>query len=469
MEDSLSSDSADRASSQAPSRRRLRDAIDELVLASPARTAMLGFALVAAIVTTLLALPVAARGPGSASFADAVLVAVSAVCVTGLTPVVTEQQWSSFGFGVITVAIQVGGIGILTAASLLGMAMSKRLGVRQRLLAAQATGTSQLGQVGSLLRVVMLTMIVAEVVVAALLLPRFLLRGEGIWQALWHAVFYSVSSFNNAGFTVHPGGMEHFVDDPWILGVIGAAVFVGSLGFPVVFVMSVFWRTPRAWDLHTKLTITMSGALVLVGWALLLLFETSNPRTLAEKGPVATAGEVLFLSIMSRSGGFATMDVESMSQTSHVLLDVLMFIGGGSGSTAGGIKVTTLAVLVLVAIAEARGLKDTTAFRRRLAPSSIRLAVTVLLAGAGIVVLGTMVMLSVTDEPLDLVLFEVVSAFATCGLSVGVTERAPDEGLYVLSALMLVGRLGTITLASALSQRSQTRRYRYAEERPIVG
>lgn len=171
MEDSLSSDSADRASSQAPSRRRLRDAIDELVLASPARTAMLGFALVAAIVTTLLALPVAARGPGSASFADSVLVAVSAVCVTGLTPVVTEQQWSSFGFGVITVAIQVGGIGILTAASLLGMAMSKRLGVRQRLLAAQATGTSQLGQVGSLLRVVMLTMIVAEVVVAALLLP----------------------------------------------------------------------------------------------------------------------------------------------------------------------------------------------------------------------------------------------------------------------------------------------------------
>lgn len=459
---------SDRAD-QVVGRRRLRDVVDSLVLSSPARTAMIGFVLVAACCAALLSLPVALADTGAASVADAVLVAVSAVCVTGLSSVVTEQHWSPFGIGVITVAIQVGGLGILTAASLLGMAMSKRLGIRQRLLAAQATGASQLGHVGSLLKVVLLTMIVAEVVVATLLLPRFLLRGEEFWTALWHSVFYSVSSFNNAGFTVHPGGMEAFADDPWIMAVIGAAVFVGALGFPVVFVMSVFWRTPRAWDLHTKLTLTTSALLVAGGWLLLLLFEADNPRTLGDKGRFATAGEALFLSVVSRSGGFAVVDVADMSQTSHVLLDMLMFVGGGSGSTAGGIKVTTLAVLGLAALAEARGLTDTTVFRRRIAPSSIRLAVSVLLVGATIVSVGTMVMLSVTDEPLDFVLFEVISAFATCGFSVGVTERAPDEGLYVLSVLMLVGRLGTITLASALSQRTQTRMYRYAEERPIVG
>lgn len=451
------------------SRRRIRDVVDSLVLSSPARTAMIGFVLVAAACTALLCLPAAAAGPGAASVADAVLVAVSAVCVTGLSSVVTEQHWSAFGISVITVAIQVGGLGILTAASLLGMAMSKRLGVRQRLLAAQATGASQLGHVGSLLKVVLITMIAAEVVVASLLLPRFLLRGEDFWTALWHSVFYSVSAFNNAGFTVHPGGMEHFADDPWIMTVVACAVFVGALGFPVVFVMSVFWRTPRAWDLHTKLTLTTSALLVVGGWLLLLLFEAGNPRTLGDKNWIATAGEALFLSTVSRSGGFATLDIADMSQTSHVLLDMLMFVGGGSGSTAGGIKVTTLAVLGLAALAEARGLQDTTVFHRRIAPSSIRLAVSVLLAGATIVAVGTMIMLSVTDEPLDLVLFEVISAFATCGFSVGVTERAPDAGLYVLSALMLVGRLGTITLASALSQRSQTRMFRYAEERPIVG
>src|SRR5690606_14263555 len=159
--------------------RRLQDAVDSLVLASPARTAMIGFVLLAALCTGLLCLPAALNDPSAHSLADAVLVAVSAVCVTGLSPVTMHEHWSPFGMGVITVAIQVGGLGILTAASLLGMAMSKRLGVRQRLMAAQATGTFQLGRVGSLLRVVLTTMIVAEVVVASLLLPRFLSRGEG--------------------------------------------------------------------------------------------------------------------------------------------------------------------------------------------------------------------------------------------------------------------------------------------------
>jgi Trk-type K+ transport system membrane component len=460
---------ADARDEQSGRARRLRDVVDSFVLASPARTAMIGFVLLAAICTALLCLPASLNDPSQHSPADAVLVAVSAVCVTGLSSVTMHEHWSPFGMGVITVAIQVGGLGILTAASLLGMAMSKRLGVRQRLMAAQATGTSQLGRVGSLLRVVLTTMIAAEVVVAALLLPRFLARGEGFGEALWHSVFYAISSFNNAGFTIHDGGGAAFADDPWILAVLATSVFVGSLGFPVIFVMSVFWRSPRSWDLHAKLTLSTSVLLVLGGWVLLLVFEAANPATLGFRGWFDTAGESLFLSVMSRSGGFATVDIAELSDSSHVLLDMLMFVGGGSGSTAGGIKVTTLAVLGLAALAEARGLVDTTAFNRRIAPSTIRLAVSVLLAGATIVSIGTMVLLAVTDEPLDYALFEVISAFATCGLSMGVTERSTDAGLYVLSALMLVGRLGTITLASALSERSQKRRFRYAEERPIIG
>lgn len=449
--------------------RRLRDLVDAKVLRSPARAAMIGFVAVALGCAGVLSLPVSLNDPAARSFADAVLVAVSAVCVTGLSSVDLQEHWSPFGIGVITVAVQLGGLGILTAASLLGMAMSKRLGVRQRLLAASATGMSQLGQVGSLLRVVITTMIAAEVVVGLALLPRFLLRGEPFGEALWHSVFYSVSAFNNAGFTVHDGGGAAFADDQWIQAILATAVFVGSLGFPVIFVMSVLWRRPRAWDLHTKLTLTGSLALVVGGWLLLMLFEATNPRTLGLRGWVDTAGESLFLSVMSRSGGFSTIDIAELSSSSHVLLDMLMFVGGGSGSTAGGIKVTTLAVLGLAALAEARGLADTTAFNRRIAPSTIRLAVSVLLAGATIVAVGTMTLLAVTDEPLDYVLFEVISAFATCGLSMGVTERASDTGLYVLSALMLVGRLGTITLASALAQRSRQRRFRYAEERPIIG
>jgi trk system potassium uptake protein len=449
--------------------RRFRDFVDHLADTSPARLALGSFVAVIGVVAVLLCLPISHQDPESWSFATSLFTAVSAVCVTGLTPVVTEEYWSDFGIGVITAGIQLGGLGILTLASVLGMAVSKRLGVRQRLIAAQATNTYQIGQVGTLLRTVIYTIVIAELVVAALLFPRFLLRGEPIAEALWYSVFYSISSFNNAGFTIHPGGMAHFADDPWILTVIMASVFVGSLGFPVVLMVSIAWNRPRSWDLHTKLTLATSAVLVAVGFILLLVFEAANPRTLGDSGAGHTALEVLFMAVMPRSGGFATMDIADMNQTSHLVIDVLMFIGGGSSSTAGGIKVTTLAVLVLAALAEARGLSDVSAFHRRIDQSSIKLAISVTLAGGAAVIAGTLLMLQVTRQPLDLVLFEVISAFGTCGLTSGVSAASPDAGLYVLSVMMFLGRLGTITLAAALSQQSTRRMFRYPEERPIIG
>lgn len=449
--------------------RRFRDFIDEVADASPARLAMVSFLGVIGIVTALLCLPVSHRDPSEFSFATSLFVAVSAVCVTGLSPVVTEVHWSDFGIGVITAGIQVGGLGILTLASVLGMAVSKKLGVRQRLIAAQATNTFQIGQVGTLLRTVVATIVIAEVIVAALLLPTFIAKGESIGTAIWHAVFYAISSFNNAGFTVHPGGMEHFTGDAWFLSVIMASVFVGSLGFPVVLMVTIAWNRPRTWDLHTKLTLATSAILVFIGFVMLLFFESSNPRTLGGTGPGETVLETLFMAVMPRSGGFATMAIEDMNQTSHLLLDVLMFIGGGSSSTAGGIKVTTLAVLALAAIAEARGLQEVTAFHRRIDPPVIKVAISVTLAGAALVFAGTLALLHFTRMPLDLVLFEVISAFGTCGLSSGVSAEAPDAGLYVLSVLMFLGRLGTITLAAALSRQNTRRLFRYPEERPIIG
>lgn len=449
--------------------RWLRDVIDEVASSTPARLALVSFAAVVLVFVGLLSLPVSYRGEGAAEFNVVVFVAVSAVCVTGLTPVVTEQYWSEFGISVITLAIQVGGLGILTLASIMGMAVSKRLGVRQKLIAAQATNAVNLGAVGTLLRVVVITVLTAEVIVAALLFPRFLARGEEFGDALWYSVFYSISAFNNAGFTIHPGGMAHFADDPWILLVVALAVFVGSLGFPVILVLSLAWRRPKKWDLHTRLTLTVSLVLVVIGAALLALFEWNNERTLGAKGFWQTVLEVVFAAVMPRSGGFATMDIADMHQTSHLVLDMLMFIGGGSSSTAGGIKVTTLAVLLLAALAEARGLDDVSVFHRRISPATIRLAVAVMLVGVATVVGGAIVMLHVTKLPLDLVLFEVTSAFGTSGLTSGVSEASPPAGRYVLSVLMFQGRLGTITLAAALALQNQKRLFRYPEERPIIG
>lgn len=449
--------------------RRVRDFIDSVAQASPARLAMVSFLAVIAVFTALLMLPIAHQNPEDTSFARSLFVAVSAVCVTGLSPMNFEEYWTGFGLGTITVAIQLGGLGILTLASLLGMAVSNGLGVRQRLIAMQATNTVSLGQVGTLLRSVVVTTLCVEGVIFAMLFPRFLMRGESFGDALWHGVFYAVSSFNNAGFTVHPGGLAQFTDDYWILSALMISVFVGSLGFPVIFMISTGFRRPRMWDLHTKLTVTTSLILVFVGFFLLLIFEGGRPETLGDRGPIGTVWHTMFASVMNRSGGFSTLSTDAMNPASHLVMDILMFIGGGSSSTAGGIKVTTVAVLLLAAWAEARGFTEVSVFNRHIDHRVIRVAISVTIAGLAIVLVGTILLLEVTDATLDAVMFEVISAFATCGLTAGITATAPDSGLYILCALMFVGRLGTITLAAAVSRQKTERLYRYPEERPIIG
>lgn len=436
---------------------------------SPARLALTVFALVILLFAGLLSLPAATASGERAPLVDALFTATSAVCVTGLVTVDTATYWSGLGQAVIMIGMQVGGLGILTLASLLGLAVSRRLGLAQRIVAASETKASRLGEVGSLLRTVILTSAAIEAVVAAVLFPRFLLDGDGPLRALWHAVFYAVSAFNNGGFVVHPEGMVRWAGDPWMGLPIAAAVFVGSLGFPVVLVVARYWRRPSQWPLHTKLTLATTTVVLLFSIVALAAFEWTNPATLARLGPADRLVTVIFSAVMPRSGGFAMVDVAQMRETSWLLQDILMFVGGGSASTAGGIKVGTLAVLLLATIAEARGDRDVEAFGRRIPAATVRLAVTVLLAGLTIVLVATLALLAVTGLRLDQVLFEVISAFATVGLSTGITSDLPDSGKYILTVLMYVGRTGTVTLAAALALRERQRLIRMPEERPIVG
>ncbi len=448
----------------------LRDSIDEVARSSPARLALTAFAGIVAVFTALLSLPVAREGDASPALADAVFTAVSAVCVTGLVTVDTAQYWSGFGEAVILLGIKIGGLGILTLASLLGLAVSRRLGLRQRLIAASETKALRLGEVGNLIRVIVLASTSVEVVLAVVLVPRFLALGESVPDALWHGVFYAVSAFNNAGFVSHPGGLPPgSVSDAWLTLPIAVGVFAGSLGFPVLFMIGRRWRHPSQWNLHTRLTLATSGILVVLGAVVLGALEWTNTATLGALGIGDRLLATLFMTVMPRSGGFSTLDVGEMRETTWLVTDALMFVGGGSASTAGGIKVTTFAVLVLAVVAEARGDDDVETHRRRVPVATLRLAVTVLLVGATVVLVGTLAMMGLTGLALDVVLFEVISAFATCGLSTGITGSLPEEGKYVLSLLMFVGRTGTMTLAAALALRERKRLYRLPEERPIVG
>ncbi len=454
----------------------LRARVDAAARQSPARLALVVFALVITVFTGLLSIPAATASGQQASFADALFTAASAVCVTGLTTVDTAVYWSGLGQVIIMVAIKIGGLGIITLASLLGLAVSRRLGLRQRLIAASETKALRLGEVGSLLRAVIISSTAVEVVIAVALLPSFLASGEGPGRATYHAVFYGISSFNNAGFVVHEGGLSRWVGDPFVLLPVAIGVFAGSLGFPVLLAIANGLRRrngvrsgPARWNLHTRLTVTTTLILLLLSVLLFAAFEWTNPRTLGGLGIGDRLLNALFAGVMPRSGGFTALPMGEMNESTWAMQDVLMFIGGGSASTAGGIKVTTLAVLVLATIAEARGDRDVEAFGRRIPSASLRLAVTVLLAGTALVLTSTLTLLAITDEPLDVVLFETVSAFATCGLSTGLTPDLPDGAKYVLTALMFAGRTGTMTLAAALALRDRRRVVRLPEERPVVG
>jgi Trk-type K+ transport system membrane component len=449
---------------------RGRQRLDTVARTSPARLALGVFTAVVLAVTGLLSLPAATASGQRAPFVDALFTATSAVCVTGLVTVDTATYWSGFGEAVILVGIKVGGLGIITLASLLGLAVSRRLGLTQRLLAATETKAQRLGEVGTLLKVVIGTSLAVELILTVVLFPRFLTRGEPVAQAAWHAVFYAVSAFNNAGFVSHENGLPPgSVGDWWLCVPLAVGVLLGSVGFPVLVAVGRSWRYPRRWGLHAKLTLVSTGLLFAVSVVVLGALEWTNRATLGSLDAGDKVLATLFAAVMPRSGGFATVDVTEMRGTTWLATDALMFVGGGTASTAGGIKVTTLAVLFLAVVAEARGDSDVEVFGRRIPEGTLRLAVTVLLVGATVVLLATLALQSITGQSLDIVLFEVISAFATCGLSAGLTADLPDSGKYLLTALMFVGRTGTTTLAAALALRERRRMFRLPEERPIVG
>ena len=434
----------------------------------PARLAVIVFAAIIIVVTFLLSLPIATTSGERANFLDALFTATSAVCVTGLSTVDIATYWSAFGHVVIIMAAAVGGLGVMTLASLLSLAVSRHVGLTQRMLAA-SENQSRLGDVGRLLRAVIYTAAGCELALTLMLLPRFLGHGLDLGHALWYAVFMALSIFNNAGFVIMPESLGAYATD-WGIGLpIILGTFMGAVGFPVILDIVGRRRGPRSWSLHTKLTLTTYLALTITSSVAIATFEWSNPLTY---GALPTSGKILTAlinGVNARSSGLSTIPPEHMHEATWFLQDALMFVGGGSASTAGGIKVSTFSVLILAIFAEARGDQDIEAFGRRITPSIVRLSVAVAFIGASIVGIATLLLLQMTDLSLDRILFEVISAFATVGLSTGITPTLPVGAKYVIVALMFIGRVGTMTAASALALRERRRVIRMPEASPMIG
>jgi len=437
----------------------------------PARTVALGFLFAIVVGTVILMLPIShAQGRDASSLLPAFFTAVSAVCVTGLVVVDTGTYWSPFGQAVVMLLFQIGGFGMMTAATLLGLMVNRSLQLRTRLIAQVETPSLALGDVANVARLVFVVTFASEAIVAALLSIRLHFAYDFTWgEAAWSGLFHAVSAFNNAGFSIYPDSLMRFAADALILLPVMVAIVVGGIGFPVLYDLRPKAGEPRRWSMHTKLTLLGTGVLLLFGFVTTLLFEWANPKTL---GPMSMAHKLMssaFASVSARTAGFNSIDIGAMTPASWALHYFLMFVGGGSAGTAGGVKVGTAAILALLVIAEIRGQSDSEAFGRRVSLSAQRQAITVLVLGSVLIMLGTLVILFTTEFPIGQVVFEVISAFGTVGLSTGITADLPPSGQLVLTLLMYVGRVGTITLATSLALGERRMTYRYAEEHPIVG
>ena len=441
-----------------------------LVLRHPQQYIVLGFVVASLVGALLLLTPAASAGPGQTSFLTALFTSTSAVCVTGLVVVDTGAHWSAFGEGVILLLIQIGGFGIMSLTSVIVILLSRRLGLRHRLMAAREARSIDLGDMRGVLVGVAKLSLGVELVVAVILFLRFWLgHGAAAGRAAYLGVFHSVSAFNNAGFSLFADNLIGFGRDPIVLLVVALTVIVGGLGYPVLVQIARRPRSPRAWNLHTKITLVGTVILLLAGWALFAWFEWTNAATLGEMSAGDSLTNAFFHSVMPRTAGFNSIDIAVLREPSRLLTEVLMFIGGGSASTAGGIKVSTFFLLAWVMWAEVRGDPDVVVFERRVPTTAQRQALTVALFAVGFVVSATMVLLAVTPIPRADALFEVVSALGTVGLSIGATPHLSGPAQVLVVGLMILGRVGPPTLFAALVLRERERPFRYPEERPIIG
>jgi len=427
------------------------------------------FVAVILIGAAVLSLPGARAGAGSASFATALFTSTSAVTVTGLATVDTATHWTPFGQAVILALVQLGGLGIMTTASVLLLLVAKRIGLRGRIAAQAETQSADVGDVRRLVLVIVIVSLAVEAIVALVLGFRLAVDGRPVANAAWEGVFHAVSAYNNAGFSLYSDNLIGLAGDPWFLITTSLAVIIGGIGFPVWIDLHHRLRQPSTWSVHTKLTLLTTGVLLVVGSAAMTALEWSNTATLGALGWGDRLVGGFTAGVMPRTAGFNAIDYAEAGDASLLVTDMLMFAGGGSGSTAGGIKVTTLAVLVVVVWSELRGDRDPTAFQRRMPRRVVRQAFTIAAIAVNVVVVATLTLMLTDDLPLSAALFECTSAFATAGLSAGVTPELGTPGQAVLMLLMLMGRVGPLTLFVALVLRERELLYRHPEEHPLVG
>lgn len=435
---------------------------------TPVQILAIGFAILIFTGAILLYLPIASNSGETTPFIDCIFTSTSSVCVTGLVTLNTSTHWSYFGKTVIIILIEIGGLGFMAFATMISLILGKRITLKERLVMQEAMNSFSLQGIVRLARYVLFFTFFVQSMGALLLSTQFIPE-YGLAKGIYFSIFHSISAFCNAGFDLTGQSLIPYANNPVIIITISALIIIGGLGF-FVWAELYNYKQRRKLSLHSKVVITVTLILIVVGTILMFLFESRNPNTLKNKTLWEKILSSYFAAVTPRTAGFNSISTSDMTTAGIFLTMILMFIGGSPGSTAGGIKTSTTGLLIMTVVSVIKGKEDTEIFKKRINKEVIYRVFAIVVISLSLIITVTM-LLSITETgfPFEYFLYEAISAFATVGLTLGLTPKLTCIGKIVLAMTMYAGRVGPLTLALALSNNKKKSTIKYPEDKILVG
>ncbi|AVQ39600.1 Trk family potassium uptake protein [Clostridium botulinum] len=437
---------------------------------TPVQILAIGFAIVIFVGAILLSLPISSQTGQRTPFLDCLFTSTSAVCVTGLIVVDTGTHWTYFGKTVIMLLIEVGGLGFMSFATLLALLVGKKITLKERLVMQEALNTFNIQGLVKMARYILLFTLSIQGGGALLLSTQFIPK-YGLAKGLYYSIFHSISAFCNAGFDLFGNfnSLTGVYDNTVIILVIAFLIIIGGLGFYVWYEI-YHYKGHRKLSTHSKLVLSATALLLSVGTVLMFIFESRNPGTMANMTFGNKVLSSFFAAVTPRTAGFNSISTSDMTMAGKFLTIILMFIGGASGSTAGGIKVTTAGVLIMTVVCVVKGKQDTEINKRRISKEIVYRALAITIISLTLVITVTMI-LSITEVkfPFEYYLYEATSAFGTVGITLGLTTKLSAIGKIVILLTMYAGRVGPLTLAIAFARKLKNSSIKYPEEKILVG
>lgn len=439
-----------------------------LIKLHPSQILVIGFGSLIAVGTLLLMLPIATYEKGRGlSFIDALFEATSAVCVTGLAVVDTGTTFTYFGEIVLLFLVQVGGWGFMTTGIFMFIILGKKIGLKERLLLQDSLNVFSLAGVVLLAKKIILITLSVETIGAIILAVRWSFEMP-VGKAIYYSIFHSISAFNNAGFGLEPDSLSKWVGDPTINIVITLLFITGGIGFTVILDL-LQKRSFRKLSLHSKVALMMSLILNVVGFLVILGSEYNNPATIGNSAIGDKLWASYFQGVVPRTAGFNTIDISQMTISSQVFMMALMFIGASSGSTGGGIKVTTFAIIIFTFWTVITNRDDVNVFKRRISWKLVNKSLSIVVTAMTFIFMIFFILTYTEDAEMSKILFETISAFGTVGLSAGLTADLSPIGRILITIMMFIGRIGPLTMAFALLKARKEAKLRYAEDKILIG